>query len=289
MVEDDGSAGSAGLFPKNVGERLRDARVTAGMDLQDVASKTRVPMRHLAAIERSEYAGLPSLTYATGFARAYARAVGIDEKAIAHDLRIELDRAPAASAATPMPYEPVDPARVPSRLLAWTALGVLVLVLGAYLFWRSAWWESADTAAPAAPLSEIAAPTSAAPAPATLGAEGPVVLTATAPVWVRIYDRARKTLFEREMAAGQTYVVPTDADQPMILTGRPQALSVTIGGQPVAPLGRAEATVSDLVVSAAALRARAATGDRLMPPTTRAEPDTNPVAVPPTSGNTGGV
>ena len=314
MVEDDASAGkAASLFPQSVGERLRVARTAAGMDLQDVASKTRVPMRHLDAIERSEYAGLPSLTYAIGFARAYARAVGIDEKAIAHDLRGELDRTRAVPVHMSAPYEPADPARVPSRLLAYTALGVLVLVLAAYLVWRSAWWDSAVDVSTVAPVPELAtAPASPAPI-----ADGPVVLTATAPVWLRVYDRARVTLFEREMIAGETYAVPADADQPMILTGRPEALTVTIGGEPVAALGRAEASIRDLGISAAALQARAARAEPLIPtstktppptrrnpptrrsavapdsagttPATEVLPDTNPVAVPPPSGNTGGI
>ena len=46
-----------------------------------------MPLRHLTAIEGGEYGGLPSQTYATGFARAYARAIGADEVAITRQLR----------------------------------------------------------------------------------------------------------------------------------------------------------------------------------------------------------
>src|SRR3546814_8106485 len=69
---------------------------------------------------------------------------------------------------------------------------------------------------------------------------GNVVLTATDTVWLRIYDGNDKRLFEKEMAAGETYTVPADAQNPQILTGRPQALRVTIGGKEVAPLGPAD-------------------------------------------------
>ena len=53
-----------------------------------MAARTRVPLRHLEAIEQGAYEALPSQTYAVGFARAYARAVGLDEVATAaHDER----------------------------------------------------------------------------------------------------------------------------------------------------------------------------------------------------------
>src|SRR3546814_8118622 len=74
---------------------------------------------------------------------------------------------------------------------------------------------------------------------------GNVVLTATDTVWLRIYDGNDKRLFEKEMAAGETYTVPADAQNPQILTGRPQALRVTIGGKEVAPLGPADRTITD--------------------------------------------
>jgi cytoskeletal protein RodZ len=73
----------ATLFPRTVGEKLRDARVALGLDLADVAARTRIPQRHLAAIEQSQYSGLPSITYAMGFAKGYARAVELDEAQIA--------------------------------------------------------------------------------------------------------------------------------------------------------------------------------------------------------------
>src|SRR3546814_16023732 len=87
---------------------------------------------------------------------------------------------------------------------------------------------------------------------------GNVVLTATDTVWLRIYDGNDKRLFEKEMAAGETYTVPADAQNPQILTGRPQALRVTIGGQEVAPLGPADRTITDVGIRAAALNARPA-------------------------------
>lgn len=259
MVDGDTDTGAeaAALFPHSVGERLHAARVAARLDLNDIATKTRVPMRHLEAIERSDYASLPSVTYALGFARSFARAVGVNEVETTRDLRAELGRAPIGQN-DPVPYEPLDPARVPSRLLAWTAAGIATLLLIGYFVWKSMAFGDA-----AAPIIEPVAPPAAvvpatpAPAPAAAAsATGQVVLTATAPAWLRIYDRNDKVLFEKEMAVGESWPVPADADTPMIRTGRADAIKVTIDGREVAPLGPPEKTVRDVVISAAALVAR---------------------------------
>jgi cytoskeleton protein RodZ len=248
-----------GLFPQSVGERLRVMREAAGLDLNDVGTKTRIPLRHLEAIERGDYAALPSPTYALGFTRSYARAVGADEAPLIAQLRSDLGREDPMAHGN-MPYEPADPSRVPSRLLAWTA-AILALVLAVgYWTWRSNYWgPDAVTPVPSdAPASPppVVATTSPAPIAAPAPAGGEVVLTATAPVWLRIYDASKTKLFEKEMTVGERYTVPTDANNPMILTGRPDGLKVTVGGRDVAPLGTAEKSIKDVGVSAAALAAR---------------------------------
>lgn len=262
-----------GLFPQSVGERLRVLREAAGLDLNDIGTKTRIPLRHLEAIERGDYAALPSPTYALGFTRSYARAVGTEEGPLISQLREDLGREDPM--AQTMPYEPADPARVPSRLLAWTAAALFAIVAIGYWTWRTNYWgpdpvTPVPSETPAAPPPVVAtngnAPAPAA-APAPVPATGEVVLTATAPVWLRIYDASKTKLFEKEMAVGERYVVPANANNPMILTGRPDVLKVTVGGQAVAPLGTAEKSIKDVGVSAAALAARPPVAAPLVQPT----------------------
>src|SRR3546814_18877825 len=64
----------ASLFPASAGDRLREAREKQKLSIADIAQRTRVPIRHLEAIEQGNYGELPSPTYAIGFAKAYARA-----------------------------------------------------------------------------------------------------------------------------------------------------------------------------------------------------------------------
>lgn len=71
---------------------LRAARVARRMTLEDVAAETRIGMRHLEAIEDSRFGGFPGAIYAIGFARAFARSVGLDERWAADAMRQELAR-----------------------------------------------------------------------------------------------------------------------------------------------------------------------------------------------------
>ena len=158
-------------------------------------------------------------------------------------------------------FEPGDPARVPSRALGWLSVAAVVLVLAGLFFAARTFF------APAAELPSLveqeqaeqaeraAAQQRSAAAAGVAAASGPVVFTALEEAWVRFYTPER-TLAEVLMAPGDTYTVPADAAQPMLRTGRPDALQITIGGRPVPKLAEEERVVSDVPVSAEALLAR---------------------------------
>jgi cytoskeleton protein RodZ len=251
------------LRSQSVGEQLKAAREAQGLSLAEVATRTRVPMRHLDAIERSEFGALPGATYTVGFAKSYAKVMDLDDVQLAADLREELSQGGFQGVVARMPaYEPADPARVPPRWLAWSAAGLAVALLVAYFAWRS-FALSSDGAKPATPKvvaeAEIAKQPSATDPTANAAAidpKGEVVITAIETVWLKIYDKDNKRLYENEMKAGDRYTVPADAQKPMIVTGRPQVLTVTIGGKSVPPLGTGEKSIADVEVSAAALLAR---------------------------------
>jgi len=241
--------------PPPVGERLRLAREEIGLALPEVASRTRVPLRHLEAIERSDYAGLPSATYAVGFVKAYARAIGADEVALAHDARIEVARTIRATAPY-QPYAMADPTRVPSRTTVIVAAGVALAVAVLAILWFASGTTGGETAPNVAvPPVAVAVP-AAAPSPAPVTA-GEVTLTATDEVWMRVYDATNQTLYLGTMKPGETFTVPANANDPMINVGRPDKLRVTLNGSLVAPLGTGERAIKDVRVGGAALAARA--------------------------------
>lgn len=246
------------------GEKLRMAREAMKTSIDDIAARTRVPVRLLTALEKGDYKALPGSTYCIGFSRAYARAVGLDEVQIAREVRAELEEQNAISGTRYEAFEPADPARVPPRYLAWTAIALALILAVGYGIWRTQFFtaptdeEIAETHVAEAPGPAPVRPGAvSAPVPPPAPA-GDVVLTATDTVWLRIYEEDGARLFEKEMAAGETFTVPPSAKNPLILTGRPQALRVTIGGAEVPPLGPPDKTIADVGISATALNARAA-------------------------------
>jgi cytoskeleton protein RodZ len=237
--------------PPGVGEVLRAARELKGLTLAQVAERTRITQRHLALIEAGDFAQLPGRTYAIGFSRSFARVVGLDEAKIAEHVREELALIdPESTGLAPRTFEPGDPARVPSAGLAWLSVlaAVALLIAGSVFVWRtyvspgmSLPWLTADEEA--APPEEQAAAISA-PDPA-----GQVVFTANEQIWVRFYERGGSVLLEREMLAGESFTVPSTAVDPWLVTARPDALTVTVGGQELPPLA-VEQDMLDLPVSA---------------------------------------
>jgi len=244
----------------SVAETLRAAREAAGLDIKQLAVITRVTSRHLEALETGDYTALPGRPYALGFAKSYARAVGLDPVAMTEAVRAELNQqAPAPPPRVINQFEVGDPAKTPSRLTVWLAAGVVVsIALGGLLFWRSYYLPSAELPSligaeqPAASSSQVAVVPLPAPAP-----NGPVVFTATEDrIWVKFYDGQGQQILQKELAKGEAFTVPSGAQNPQLWTGRPDALTVTVGGQPVPRIAEREGIVKDVPVSAAALLAR---------------------------------
>lgn len=256
MTDEAQGSGEATLFPKTVGERLRDARLAQKLDLADIAQRTRVPLRHLQAIEDGDYTGLPTSTYAVGFARAYARTVGVDEVEVAREVRGRSEATVAARRPEYQPYDIEDTPRTPSRGVMIATIIAAVVVLAAALAWYN-WFRGGTSGSdtPAAAYTPAAAPTAVAPTPAAV-TTGQVTLVAGDEVWVRIYDANDSTLKMGTMAPGERYDVPADAAGPMINVGRPDKLQVLVNGAPVAPLGDGKRAIKDVGISAVALAAR---------------------------------
>jgi len=263
LEEEQESNSELGLH--STGNMLRHAREQKQLSIEDIAKETRIPQRHLSSIEAGDFDALPGRTYAIGFAKSYARAVGLSDATVGSRLREEMEeQGHGAYQPETNAYSPANPTSIPPKALAFTAAGIGVLVLVGYLIWRTLLLEPStialteeETVASDSEATEAGVDndTSAQNA-ATPTSTGTVVLTATQPVWIKIYDEEGERLYENEMSVGDAFTVPGDANNPQILTGRPDALEVTIDGQIVAPLGSGERTIADVGVSAAVLLAR---------------------------------
>ena len=242
------------------GTLMARAREAAGLDLPTLAAKTRIRIDHLKALEEGNLAGLPGRTYVFGFARSYARAVGMNEARLIEAIRCDYDGTVAeVEAPVTQAFSPGDPARAPSSRFAWIAGGVAMIAVAGGVAATHDWSGTAaqlpsllPKEAPAAKQAAVAAH----PAAAVTG--GAVVFTAqTDKLWVKFYDASGMQLMQKQMAKGETYTVPADAKGPKIWTGRPDALTITVGGRAVAKLSDEDKKIKDVPVDAASLLARA--------------------------------
>jgi cytoskeleton protein RodZ len=231
----------------SVGERLRAAREEKGMSLEDIAAQTRIPQRHLESIERSEWDKLPAPTYTIGFARSYATSVGLDRVDIADQLRTEIGGSRPQTMMSPEVFEPADPARTMPKSLVFGAIAAVILLVLVMTWLNKRSLEPGDesasnTTAAAAPA--LAQPS--APPPAQASAQQPVLITATDAVWLQVYEKGGATLFSGMLQRGQSFAVPPSATAPLLKTGKPEALRVTVGNTVAPAVGPAATTVNDV-------------------------------------------
>ena len=59
-------------------DELRQQRESAGLTLQQMATKTRIDLKFLEAIDQGNFSFLPDL-YVKAFVKQYAKTIGLDE------------------------------------------------------------------------------------------------------------------------------------------------------------------------------------------------------------------
>ncbi len=265
-MEDEGAAEQPELGLHSVADQLREARLAMKLSVEDVAAKTRIPLRHIIAIDESRYDDLPGKTYAMGFSKSYARAVNLDEAKIGHDLRAELGNHSASYGAGEDAYEPISSARFPTRALALTTAAIALILIVSYAIWRSSLMGDTASETPIAAsadapsASATANPATPAAGTATVAADAPILIKASSEVWMGFNDPAAngRLVFERTFKAGETYSVPAEARGWTMRTSRPQAIEITVGGKVMPQMGKPDLLVKDIPLNSAALVAKAA-------------------------------
>lgn len=72
--------------PLSVGKTLREARISQGLSVADVASSIKFAPRQVEALEADDYTHLPELAFVRGFVRSYARLLHVDETSLLNEL-----------------------------------------------------------------------------------------------------------------------------------------------------------------------------------------------------------
>jgi hypothetical protein len=127
------------------------------------------------------------------------------------------------------------------KWLVLSAIGGIILVV-----LLMTWLNNRSLEQPADDSTAVENEQVASEPPASAEQQGPVVLSATAPVWLSVYDRGGSKFFEGVLNPGTDFQVPATATAPLLRTGKPEALRVTVGGQAAPSVGPAATTVRDV-------------------------------------------
>ncbi len=167
------------------GAYLRAAREKAGLSIGDLAGRLRMGGRQIDALEKAEYAALPTGTFLRGFVRNYARAVGADSaQAIALLEQTHADGQPLKSPNIVVPSQNIKLVPAGGELASpkWRvaiALGALLLFALAFAYlWQYVRPNIVDSAARAAVEQPVDIPPATKPAPI---ADTPPAAVAVAP------------------------------------------------------------------------------------------------------------
>ncbi len=161
------------------GDFLRQARERRGLTLQQIARETKIPFRHLDALEHGNLSDVPQGIYRRAEIRAFAQSVGLDQSvALA-----ELERALQASHPRKQTQASAlrRPVRHLNRGLVAAIIGLSALAASALSLWTRGMSTSTepqssvriDTAASASTASTSPAATPATPAVAEPAVDSP--------------------------------------------------------------------------------------------------------------------
>ncbi len=228
-------APSSQATPAEFGAGLKHAREASGVALETIASRTKISLRALSALEAGEFGKLPDRTFARMFLRQYLGVVGVppNDWVVALEgawRRFEDASQPGfAVPAMPVRRRHVGPWVIGMLLVAAGVVGVLLVSEGP---------------SPRPPSVEAPLPTAvamaAAPAPAPVPPPSPtpvgpapdvlVVRTAASPCWVEVRVAGEQPT-SRLLAASSTWEVPAGGKEVDLVLGDAGAATVEYLGE----------------------------------------------------------
>lgn len=225
----DGEAASCGRI-------LRLARERRGLTLEQIAHHTKLPLRHLAALERDDFALLPRGMYRRAEVRAYADAVGLDRTAALAAFDSSLKEAEPRTGARVQVSAPHRSRRARVWMAAGLALAASVIALAGWA--RQS--DARDNASAAAPVPAAAGIASAALASnVTVSADqragGDAVLAATSGRTLDVASALQSRTTESATAPTQhdrpDGNPPAAGDEPqLVVMTEPVGARVTVNG-----------------------------------------------------------
>ena len=250
----------------SIGETLRSERLRLGLDLDQVAERTKIGTRLLQAMEANDFDKLPGGVFTRSFVKQYARVLGLDEEAIGAEFKTIENRheempAPARGFRSQTDIAGVVPNDGGSRIssldpksrsrlvsIGWVALAIVVCAGGYYFLNHDRVGAPKDNAAIQAPVETAPQPppspvpvqakpatVQTKPAPAPVGVLQ-VLLKASEDSWISVTADGRRQ-FEGILQANDSKQI--DANEKVnVIAGNSGGLEIALNGKSIGPIGR---------------------------------------------------
>ncbi len=221
-----------------IGPTLREARLRAKIDINEVEARTKIRAKYLRAIENEEWDLLPGEVYVKSFLRTYGDYLGLDTRQLLDDFKRRYER-PADHELRPIaPLGRERERTVRGPLLpAWLVIGLVLAAIVAVLYVVGV----GSKGKPTVPLNTGAGVTHHPRAPVHHRTRGSTLarrrtvklaLVPTGQVYVCLVDGTGKKLIPGQIFnTGQT--IPTKTAAKLLLTLGNASVTMKVDGKPV--------------------------------------------------------
>jgi cytoskeletal protein RodZ len=236
----------------DIGATLREARMRAKIDINEVETRTKIRAKYLRAIENEEWSLLPGDVYVKSFLRTYADYLGLDSRQLIDDYKRRYERPTDHEMRQIAPLgrerdrrdkgpRPPGPPRSGGRgslprgplIPPWALIGVVLvgIVVALYFVGNNKGGSSSSTSRSTQATTPHAKKTHHRPThrPRTVATTVKLQLVPTGPLYVCLVDGRGKRLIPGEVFnVGQT--IPTKRSSKLMLTLGNASVKMKVNG-----------------------------------------------------------
>lgn len=220
----------------SVGLRLKEVRKSAGLTIEQLSARTRIPASVIEDLERDNFNTCGGPTYARGHIRTIARICGVGDTEIL--LAFESQTIPLSKSIRDLLNDTsATPTKIERKPLSWKALGGVAAGIFAFVLVGVGILSSGNNSS-----TTITSPTSS-----SSGEESPVAKKidgvevqlngVNGLSWVAISDSTGTTLFSGRIRQGEERTF-TDNQLLYVVIGNAGAINLTVNGEDIGVPGR---------------------------------------------------
>lgn len=229
----------------HIGQELRHRRAERGDSLAHISNTTRIPMAYLNAIEKLDKDNLPSMSYALGYVRTYAKHMGLAGDFAAERFKADLEISHIAVHKGPKKSIKSRPIALPKGIFSGLAVS---LFAGSLAMWFGVHADDQAEIGLLVPVEQTYEVRKKAVLPVDI-----YRITAQGPSLIELRSRDGETILRRILTPGQTWEGPAQAG--ITLSARNgSALTLERGTENYGPLTQFGAALPQISLSALELR-----------------------------------